>query len=202
MKRFLLPLAVLLSVVAGGSVLAVDPLPELVAQTLQDVREQEKLSHDVYLYFSGLYVDQHPGQNIFARVTEAEQRHMDAVLQLLQKYGVADPVAVAGVVTAPGEFPDQAVEDLYAAYVAQGEAGLAQALEAAVAIETADIARLESGIAGESASYADILQVYTNLLASSQRHLAAFLKVLGQADPDGELVATDVQACGSANGRW
>jgi hypothetical protein len=202
MKRFLLPLAVLLSVVAGGSVLAVDPLPELVAQTLQDVREQEKLSHDVYLYFSGLYVDQHPGQNIFARVTEAEQRHMDAVLQLLQKYGVADPVAVDGVVTAPGEFPDQAVEDLYAAYVEQGEAGLAQALEAAVAIETADIARLESGIAGESATYADILQVYTNLLASSQRHLAAFLKVLGQTDPDGELVATDVPACGSANGRW
>jgi len=202
MKRFLLPLAVLLSVVAGGSVLAVDPLPELVAQTLQDVREQEKLSHDVYLYFSGLYVDQHPGQNIFARVTEAEQRHMDAVLQLLQKYGVADPVAVDGVVTAPGEFPDQVVEDLYAAYVEQGEAGLAQALEAAVAIETADIARLESGIAGESASYADILQVYTNLLASSQRHLAAFLKVLGQTDPDGELVATDVQACGGGNGRW
>jgi len=202
MKRFLLPLAVLLSVVAGGSVLAVDPLPELVAQTLQDVREQEKLSHDVYLYFSGLYVDQHPGQNIFARVTEAEQRHMDAVLQLLQKYGVADPVAVDGVVTAPGEFPDQVVEDLYAAYVEQGETGVAQALEAAVAIETADIARLESGIAGESASYADILQVYTNLLASSQRHLAAFLKVLGQTDPDGELVATDVQACGGGNGRW
>jgi len=126
MKRFLLPLAVLLSVVAGGSVLAVDPLPELVAQTLQDVREQEKLSHDVYLYFSGLYVDQRPGQNIFARVTEAEQRHMDAVLQLLQKYGVADPVAVDGVVTAPGEFPDQVVEDLYAAYVEQGEAGLAR----------------------------------------------------------------------------
>ena len=202
MKRFLLPLAVLLSVVAGGSVLAVDPLPELVAQTLQDVREQEKLSHDVYLYFSGLYVDQHPGQNIFARVTEAEQRHMDAVLQLLQKYGVADPVAVDGVVTAPGEFPDQVVEDLYAAYVEQGEAGLAQALEAAVAIETADIARLESGIAGESASYADILQVYTNLLASSQRHLAAFVKVLGQTDPDGELVATDAQPSGYANGRW
>jgi len=202
MKRFLLPLAVLLSVVAGGSVLAVDPLPELVAQTLQDVREQEKLSHDVYLYFSGLYVDQRPGQNIFARVTEAEQRHMDAVLQLLQKYGVADPVAVDGVVTAPGEFPDQVVEDLYAAYVEQGEAGLAQALEAAVAIETADIARLESGIAGESASYADILQVYTSLLASSQRHLAAFVKVLGQTDPDGELVATDAQPSGYANGRW
>ena len=94
MKRFLLPLALLMTVVTGGPILAADPLPELVAQTLQDVREQEKLSHDAYLYFAGLYAAQHPGQNVFPRVTDAEQRHMDAVLQLLQKYGVADPVAV------------------------------------------------------------------------------------------------------------
>ena len=87
------------------------------------------------------------------------------------------------------------------AYVKQGEAGLAQALEAAVAIETADIARLEGGLAASS-SYPDIVQVYTSLLASSQRHLAAFLKILGLTDPDAELVAADASACALGDRRW
>lgn len=201
MKRFLLPLALLCAVVAGGPLSAAEPLPDAVAQVLQDVREQEKLSHDAYLYFAALYPDQHPGANIFARVTEAELRHMDAVLTLLDKYGVADPVAVDGVVSPPGEFPDTDVQALYDTYTANGAAGFAEALDAAIAIESADIARLEGGIAA-SAGYADIVQVYSNLLAASQTHLAAFVRVLGLVEGDAELAVTDVQACAAGNGRW
>jgi len=201
MKRFLLPLAVLLSVVAGGSVLAVDRCRSSSPDAPGRPRAGEAVARRVPLFLR-------PLRRSAPRPEHLREGHGGRAAA----HG-RGPAAAAEVRSRrprgggwrghrAGRVPDQAVEDLYAAYVEQGEAGLAQALEAAVAIETADIARLESGIAGESASYADILQVYTSLLASSQRHLAAFVKVLGQTDPDGELVATDVQACGGRNGRW
>ena len=191
MKRFVLPLAFLCAVVAGGPVLAAEPLdPEdPVAKTLQFMREEEKLAHDLYLLFSTLYPAEQPGANVFARITEAEQRHMDAILTLLNTYGVADPASAE-----PGVFTDGTLQSLYTQYRTQGSVDFAAALGVGVAVEQMDSAALSDGI-GVSSSYPDIVEVYSNLLTASQRHLAAFTKVLDRVDPEVDLDVADVPAC-------
>jgi hypothetical protein len=202
MKRFVLPLAFLCAVVAGGPVLAAEPLdPEdPVAKTLQFMREEEKLAHDLYLLFSTSHSAEQPGANVFARITEAEQRHMDAVLTLLNTYGVADPVQQAVledgtlVFNPPGVFTDPTLQALYDQYVVQGGDSFAAALGVGIAVEQTDSAALADGIVASSA-YADIVQVYSSLLVASQRHLAAFTKVLDRVDPDIDLDVAEVPAC-------
>ena len=191
MKRFVLPLAFLCAVVAGSPVLAAEPLdPEdPVAKTLQFMREEEKLARDLYLLFSTLYPAEQPGANVFARIAEAEQRHMDAVLTLLNTYGVADPASAE-----PGVFTDGTLQALYTQYQTQGSVDFAAALGVGVAVEQMDSAALSDGI-GVSTSYPDIVEVYSNLLTASQRHLAAFTKVLDRVDPDVDLDVADVPAC-------
>lgn len=56
------------------------------------MREEEKLAHDVYLKFEEKY-----GRNIFRNIGAAESRHMQAVLVLLDRYDIADPVSPAEV---------------------------------------------------------------------------------------------------------
>ncbi len=41
-----------------------------------------------------------------------------------------------------------------------------------------------------SVAYADIVQVYSNLLAGSEHHLSAFLKVLDSAEPGAASLGT------------
>ena len=202
MKRFVLPLAFLCAVAAGGAVLAAGPLDpdDPVAKTLQFMREEEKLARDLYLLFSTSYPAEQPGANVFTRIAEAEQRHMDAVLTLLNTYGVADPVQQAVledgtvVFNPPGVFTDLTLQALYDQYQTQGSVDFAAALGVGVVVEQMDSAALSDGI-GVSTSYPDIVEVYSNLLTASQRHLAAFTKVLDRVDPDVDLDVADVPAC-------
>ncbi len=50
------------------------------------MREEEKLARDVYLVLFDKW-----GLRVFENIAESEQRHMDAVLYLLGKYGLDDP---------------------------------------------------------------------------------------------------------------
>ena len=104
---------------------------------------------------------------------ESELRHTDAVKTLLQKYGVADPAANTG----PGEFVNADLQALYDTLVSVGEEGLVEGLEVGVAIEKKDMTDIVEAIE-LSVAYKDIVQVYSNLLAGSENHLAAFLKAL------------------------
>jgi hypothetical protein len=157
---------------AAMPVLAAD-LPQDVADTLLYMREEEKLAHDVYVHFAGLYVGVAPGAHVFDRIAESEQRHTDAIRDLLATYGIDDPAAA----TAPGEFVDDELQALYFTLTSVGEAGITEALGVGVLIEQKDMTDIVAAIE-VSAAYSDIVQVYTNLLAASQRHLDAFMKVL------------------------
>ena len=75
------------------------------------MREEEKLARDVYTIFSGYW-----GGPIFNRIANAEQRHMDAVLGLLNRYGVPDPMANTGA----GHFTDKNLISLYKTLVQKG----------------------------------------------------------------------------------
>ena len=69
-------------------------LTETEKYWLTYMREEEKLARDV----SFLY-DQW-GARIFDNISISEQRHMDAIKNLLDRYGLPDPAAGKG----PGEF--------------------------------------------------------------------------------------------------
>ncbi len=186
MKRFLLPLMLLCAfAVIGSPVSAKKPestalLPEDVEETLQFMREEEKLAHDVYVYLNAFWGEE---TNTFSNISESEQRHTDAVARLLVKYGVADPVVLDPVTgePVPGKFTNTDLQALYDDLVAIGEESLEDALNVGVAIEQKDIEDINAAIE-EAVGYTDIVRVYTNLLAGSYRHLDGFLRALDALD--------------------
>ncbi len=136
-------------------------LTETEIHNLMHMREEEKVARDVYLAFYDMYKIQ-----IFSNIAKSEQRHMDAVLGLIEGYGLTDPAAGKDA----GEFtPD--FQSLYDALIAEGTS-LIKALEVGVKIEEMDIADLTKCIS--ETETANIIQVYNNLLAASQNHLNAF----------------------------
>src|SRR4030042_6160303 len=50
------------------------------------MREEEKLARDVYIYLFDMY-----GSRIFGNISVSEQRHMDALKTLIDKYDIDDP---------------------------------------------------------------------------------------------------------------
>lgn len=134
---------------------------------LRYMREEEKLARDVYIFLSQTW-----GSQVFVNITESEQRHMDAVKMLLEKYGIADPAAGR----AEGDFTNPVFNELYVKLTEQGEVSLIEALKVGVFIEETDIDDLNSGIA--STRRKDIKNVYSNLLQGSLNHLKAFVSNL------------------------
>ena len=177
MRKLLLVIP-LLVMGAVTPLMAAEPLTAEAAATLQFMREEEKLAHDVYLLFSEMYAGEASRSKIFAQIAESEQRHTDAVKGLLEEYGIADPAAA----TAAGEFENGDLQDLYDTLVAVGTAGFTEALGVGVIIEQKDMTDIVEAIE-VSAAYADIVQVYSNLLTGSEHHLSAFLKVLDASEP-------------------
>ncbi len=102
-------------------------------EALQYMREEEKLARDVYL---ALYEEwQLP---IFQTIAGSESQHMEAMLTLIEKYGLTDPAAGK----AEGEFTNPELQALYAQLVAQGSKSAVDALKVGATIEDLDIADL------------------------------------------------------------
>ena len=150
------------------------------------MREEEKLARDVYTVFSGYW-----GGPVFSQIATAEQRHMNAVLGLLQRYGIPDPVANAG----PGEFTDSNLISMYKTLVRKGAKSYADALYAGGLIEEVDIADLTFAVS--STNRPDIVRTYNNIHRGSRNHLRAFAGALAQLgipyQPQ-KLSAAEVQA--------
>ena len=174
MKKLLPVLAVLLAIGASPVVSAQVAITPEAAAGLAYMREEEKLAHDVYAYFDAFYAEREPAANVFGRIAASEARHTEAVLKLLVTYGLPDPAYAE-----PGKFLDPALQELYDSLVATGELGVTEALAVGVVIEEKDMTDIVEAIE-TSLDYADIVQVYSNLLAASENHLAAFNKVLAR----------------------
>lgn len=132
------------------------------------MRQEEKLARDVYLALYNLH-----GTPIFNNISDSEQTHTDAVLALLDRYGLTDPVATAGL----GEFADETLQTLYDDLVYQGTPTLVDGLIVGVTIEELDIydiARLSEQLDDND----DIALVYSQLQRGSRNHLRAFYKQL------------------------
>ena len=138
-------------------------LTEAEEQHILYMREEEKLARDVYLTLYELW-----GAEIFANISESEQRHMDAIKSLITRYGLVDPV----VDDTLGTFTNPDFELLYDQFVIDGSESLEQALSRGVYIEELDIADLE--LALQDTSMRAVRRVFQNLLNGSYNHLTAF----------------------------
>jgi len=130
------------------------------------MREEEKLARDVYSYLFERW-----GSKVFTNISRAEQQHMDSVKNILDAYGLADPALAE-----PGRFANADLQSLYDQLIIQGETSLVDALKVGLLIEEVDINDLYNAINGTNNPA--IINVYTNLLNGSYKHLNAFTEQL------------------------
>jgi hypothetical protein len=157
---------------------AVTPMQQ---RDLQFTREEERMARDLYQ----LFADKYDPVPIFERISGSEQRHFDAVGTMLVRYDVQDPSTGKPA----GVFADAAIQKLYDGWKAQGLKSSDDALKAAIALETRDIADLRGLIAKNNPG--DVESLYTRLLAASEHHLAAFTAVA-----DGAAIGTGCRGTG------
>ena len=131
--------------------------------SLLQMREEEKLAKDVY---NALY--EKWKINVFTNISSSEQKHTDAVLTLINKYDLTDPVDknVAGV------FSDSGLQNLYNQLVAQGNISVLDAYKVGATIEDLDIFDLEEALL--KSDNQDIKYVYDLLTMGSRNHMRSF----------------------------
>jgi hypothetical protein len=180
----------------GNQTPVTTPLSTVEAVDLTFMRQEEKLARDVYLQLGDLW-------NIapFDNIAASEQRHMDAMLGLLQTYQLPDPVVGMTI----GEFLDPVLQQLHDDLLDLGEASAIGALQVGGLIEEVDMRDIVAAI--ERSQHADIDNAYLNLLCGSRNHLRAFAgqielrtglpyeaQLLPQAEVDA-ILATDQETC-------
>ena len=153
--------------------LALVPLGTITAAEesgLVYMREEEKLAHDVYTVLNARWP-----HNTFANISLSELTHTEAVLLLLERYAITDPVGT----NPSGVFQDPALQGLYDVLVARGSATLIDALMVGAEIEEIDLIDIEERLVDVSEND-DIVLVYENLMKGSRNHLRAFVRALEQ----------------------
>ncbi|MBK7499828.1 MAG: DUF2202 domain-containing protein [Ignavibacteriales bacterium] len=155
----------------GNCVQAIDTVKYDLSSQEKDgliyMRLEEKLARDVYLTLGKTYK-----QKMFVNIPESEQRHMDAVKALLDKYEIADPVTDNEI----GAFTNADFKKLFDDLVAKGQTSFKDAMLVGKEIEEMDIKDLIERI--EQTDNPDIKAVYENLKRGSENHLRAFTKHL------------------------
>lgn len=134
------------------------------------MREEEKMAHDVYVYFFEKYQ-----LSIFEKISTSETRHYDAMYKLITAFDLTDPST--GV---EGTFNNTRISELYTQLIAQGDVSLIGSLEAGALIEETDIKDISELI--EETENPLIETIYGNLLRGSRNHLRAFVSKLAQHD--------------------
>ena len=104
------------------------PLSELndaQKEGLSFMIEEEKVARDVYRYLYNTY-----GVRIFGNIARAEQRHMDAIKALLDRYNLEAPLTLNN----EGVFENDKLQALYDELITKGELSLSDALSVGVTI--------------------------------------------------------------------
>ncbi|MBF0246016.1 MAG: DUF2202 domain-containing protein, partial [Planctomycetes bacterium] len=129
-----------------------------------------KLARDVYLEIYNTW-----GLSIFKGTAEEEKEHMEVILGLLNRYGLADPAQ------GPGTYLNADLYRLHKSLVAQGVRSKSEGLKACALQEEINILDLD-GLMSQ-ASRPDIAKAYREIQRDSFNHLRSFaqaLEVLGQ----------------------
>lgn len=142
-----------------------EPLNAAELNSLAFMREEEKLARDVYITLFNRW-----GVNIFNNISASEKNHMAAVLMLLNKYGLTDPVGANAV----GVFKNVTLQNLYNQLVAQGNTSVLEAYKVGATIEDLDIFDLKKALI--DIDNQDIRLTYDMLMKGSRNHLRSFYK--------------------------
>lgn len=145
--------------------LPTEPLNSAELTSLSVMREEEKLARDVYITLYNKW-----GVNIFTNISHSEQTHMDAILMLLSKYSLTDPVGNNAV----GVFNNVTLQNLYNQLVAQGNTSVLDAYKVGATIEDLDIFDLKNALLNNDNQ--DIKLVYDMLTKGSRNHMRSFYK--------------------------
>ena len=131
--------------------------------------EEEKLARDVYITLGEKY-----DQKVFKNISEAENRHMDALICLFEKYDLKNPVEGKAI----GEFSNRKFQDMYESLVIRGKTDLTEALKTGASIEDLDIYDLNKLLESRTTDNADLKAVFKELVRGSRNHMRAFTKNL------------------------
>jgi hypothetical protein len=148
------------------------PLSDQEKADLLFLREEEKLARDVYIYSYSKY-----GQNIFNNISNSEQSHMNSVLNLINKYGLTDPVTS----NANGVFSNTELQTLYSQLITMSDSSLNKALEVGANIEDLDINDIKTF--KNHTTNTDLISVYDKLTCGSRNHIRSFVGQLETYTP-------------------
>ncbi len=131
------------------------------------LREEEKLARDVYTVLYDKW-----NLRVFENIKASEQRHMDAMLTLIETYGLKDPVKNDET----GKFTNPEIAAIYKELIHKGLSSETDALLVGATIEDMDIADLQKAIERTE----DDMQknIYSRLLQGSENHMRAFTRNL------------------------
>ncbi|MEA1981805.1 MAG: DUF2202 domain-containing protein [candidate division Zixibacteria bacterium] len=152
---------------AGISSLPYEELSAVEIDALTYMVEEEKVARDVYNVLYETW-----DIPVFANIANAEQRHMDAVIALLDKYGLENPTANLDA----GNFDNPDLQTLYNNLITAGQVNEEEALLVGATIEDVDIFDLIHELT--VVDNEDITRVFENLLKGSENHLRAFCSLL------------------------
>ncbi|MEA3522237.1 MAG: DUF2202 domain-containing protein [Campylobacterota bacterium] len=158
------------------------PLSYEQQSAMEFMYEEEKMARDIYLTFYDAY-----GLRIFQNIAKAEQKHMDTIKTLLDKYSIDTGVDVNDI----GHYIDADIQALHDQLIAQGMQSLEEALKVGQAIEIVDIEDLDIAIANANP---DATLIYERLRVASESHLAAFTRLI-----DGDIQARPQDGTSSNN---
>lgn len=172
-----------------------DSLTEQEKADLLFMLEEEKLARDTYLDLASIWSEPQ-----FGNIAASEQRHMDAIVDLLNTYEIEYEILDHGL------FADPELQQLYNDLSTQGQVSNIAGLTVGATIEDVDIADLQEK--AENTVQSDIRNTYEMLACGSRNHLRAFVSGLGnygetyspqfltQAEFD-EIIAGSHENCGS-----
>ena len=149
-----------------GNGSGITPLSEDEAVELTYMREEEKLARDVYLLMNQIW-----SARIFARIASSEQRHMDTMGKMVDKYGLTDPA-----LPDEGLFTDDYLQSKYYELIDIGDDSYVDGLYVGATIEEIDMIDIQHAI--DVTTHVDVLNAYQNLLEGSKDHLRAYVGAL------------------------
>ena len=158
---------------SSSAIVATDALTEADIEGLIFMQEEEKLARDVYLTLGEIW-----NAPVFSNIAASEQRHMDAILGLLDNYGLDDTMYAETI----GRFENHDLQEMYDNLVSVGSDSIEAALEVGAIIEEVDIVDLDEYLGRTTAE--DMPRTYEDLLRGSRNHLRAFVSQLEAAGVD------------------
>ena len=169
MKNVIKTSMVILTVISGfhGFGQINDP-SDKESRHMQYMVEEEKLAKDLYTYFGDKY-----GSRPFMNIKESEQRHMNMMIQMLERNNVSYNLSEK-----PGVFYNAELQELYNNLIAQGNTSELDAYKVGKVIEETDISDLE--VALKNTKDVTNINIYKNLLRASESHLQAFNRQLSR----------------------